>query len=160
MEIIHMQRIGGGITRTLMDGIVQNELFLVLIWGLYRVWAVRFIWSSLHAHESSVIVCLWVAVASVKYLSLWFIFLSCSGHDFLTRFTFAFHFSVSIPPFRHHLSGRAPFQLSPGDILICKGIAESRSSCLVTDSAYCHISSSCSAILDIRVCMDLPQTNV
>ena len=28
MEIIHMQRIGGGITRTLMDGIVQNELFV------------------------------------------------------------------------------------------------------------------------------------
>ena len=27
MEIIHMQRIGGGITRTLMDGIVQNEHF-------------------------------------------------------------------------------------------------------------------------------------
>ena len=26
MEIIHMQRIGGGVTRTLMDGIVQNEL--------------------------------------------------------------------------------------------------------------------------------------
>ena len=36
MEIIHMQRIGGGITRTLMDGIVQNELFvgadLGIIW--------------------------------------------------------------------------------------------------------------------------------
>ena len=26
MEIIHMQGIGGGITGTLMDGIVQNEL--------------------------------------------------------------------------------------------------------------------------------------
>ena len=47
MEIIHMQGIGGGITGTLMDGIVQNELSVVLIWGLYPGLSCPFLmWSS------------------------------------------------------------------------------------------------------------------
>ena len=59
MEIIHVQRIGGGITRTLMDGIVQNKLpvgtDLGIISGLEL--SVPHV-VLLHAHESSVIVCL------------------------------------------------------------------------------------------------------
>ena len=59
MEIIHMQRIGGGITRTLMDGIVQNELFVGADLGIISGFELSVPHMVLfHAHESSVIVCL------------------------------------------------------------------------------------------------------
>ena len=59
MEIIHMQRIGGGITRTLMDDIVQNELFVGADLGIISGFELSVPHVVLlHAHESSVIVCL------------------------------------------------------------------------------------------------------
>ena len=55
MEIIHMQGIGGGITGTLMDGIVQNELSVGTDLGIISGFELsRSSWSS-HAHESSVV---------------------------------------------------------------------------------------------------------
>ena len=54
--------IGGVSTGTLMDGIVQNELSVVLIWVLIRFGCPFLAWSSFM--RGSVIVCLWVAVAS------------------------------------------------------------------------------------------------
>nr|CCG34971.1 transposase IS4 family [uncultured bacterium] len=59
MEIIHMQGIGGGITGTLMDGIVQNELSVGTDLGIISGFELSVPHVVLfHAHESSVIVCL------------------------------------------------------------------------------------------------------
>ena len=59
MEIIHVQRIGGGITGTLMDGIVQNELSVGTDLGIISGFELSVPHVVLfHAHESSVIVCL------------------------------------------------------------------------------------------------------
>ena len=59
MEIIHMQGIGGGITGTLMDGIVQNELSVGTDLGIISRLELSVPHVVLfHAHESSVIVCL------------------------------------------------------------------------------------------------------
>ena len=59
MEIIHMQRIGGGITGTLMDGIVQNELFIGTELGIVSGFELSVLHMVIfHAHESSIIVCL------------------------------------------------------------------------------------------------------
>ena len=47
MEIIHMQGIGGGITGTLMDGIVQNELSVGTDLGIISGLSCPFLmWSS------------------------------------------------------------------------------------------------------------------
>ena len=57
MEIIHMQRIGGGITRTLVDGIVQNELLVGT--DLWVISGFKLPISHVvlfHAHESCVFV--------------------------------------------------------------------------------------------------------
>ncbi|EDL4213582.1 hypothetical protein CSO28_24440 [Salmonella enterica subsp. enterica serovar Infantis] len=59
MEIIHMQRIGGGIACTLMDGIVQDELFIgtyLRIISGFKLSVLHMV--LLHAHESGIIVCL------------------------------------------------------------------------------------------------------
>ena len=59
MEIIHMQGIGGGITGTLMDGIVQNELFIGTELGIVSGFELSVLHMVIfHAHESSIIVCL------------------------------------------------------------------------------------------------------
>ncbi len=59
MEIIHMQRIGGGIAHTLMDGIVQNELFIGTELGIVSGFELSVLHMVIfHAHESSIIVCL------------------------------------------------------------------------------------------------------
>ena len=70
-----MQRIGGGVTRTLMDSIVQNELSIGADLGIISGFELSVPHMVLfHPHESGVIVCLGVVVVSVKYLSLRFIF--------------------------------------------------------------------------------------
>ena len=59
MEIIRMQRICGGVTRTLMEGIVQNELFIGTDLGVissFELYVPHMVF--LHAHESGVMVCL------------------------------------------------------------------------------------------------------
>ena len=54
-----MQGIGGGITGTLMDGIVQNELSVGTDLGIISGFELSVPHVVLfHAHESSVIVCL------------------------------------------------------------------------------------------------------
>ena len=56
MEIIHMQGIGGGITGTLMDGIVQNELFIGTELGIVSGFELSVLHMVIfHAHESSII---------------------------------------------------------------------------------------------------------
>ena len=56
-----------------MDGIVQNELFIGTELGIVSGFELSVLHMVIfHAHESSIIVCLWVAVTSVKYLSVRF----------------------------------------------------------------------------------------
>ena len=59
MEIIHMQGIGGGITGTLMDGIVQNELSVGTDLGIVSGFKLSVLHVVLfHTHESGIIVSL------------------------------------------------------------------------------------------------------
>ena len=57
MKIIHMQRIGGGISRTLMEGIVQNELFVGTDLGIISGFELSIPHMVFfHTHEGGVIV--------------------------------------------------------------------------------------------------------
>jgi len=80
MEVFHVQGIGGGVTGTLVEGIVQDELSvgtdLRVVSGLELPVSHVVL---LHPHERGVGVCLGVAVAPVENLSLGFIFLQLFG---------------------------------------------------------------------------------
>ena len=165
MEIIHVQRISGGITCTLVEGIVQDEQFIDTDLGIVSGFMLSVLHVVLfHTHESGIIVSLWITVTSVKYLSLWFVFPQLFRPSLPYTSYLHFHLLVGI----HSIHAIIylleclldfVFHFLWGDILICdwSGITQFL---LVRDSAQFHISSSYSAILDIRVCMDLPQTKV
>ena len=59
MEIIHVQRISGGITCTLVEGIVQDELFIGTDLGIVSGFKLSVLHVVLfHTHESGIIVSL------------------------------------------------------------------------------------------------------
>ena len=59
MEIIHVQRISGGITCTLVEGIVQDELFIDTDLGIVSGFKLSVLHVVLfHTHESGIIVSL------------------------------------------------------------------------------------------------------
>ena len=123
MEVFHVQGIGGGVTGTLVEGIVQDELSvgtdLRVVSGLeLSVPHVVF----LHPHERGVRVCLGVAVAPVKNLSLGFIFPELFGPCLPHAPDLGLHFPVrirSLQGFMYLL--QRPFHFLGGDILVSDG---------------------------------------
>ena len=101
MELFHVQGVGGGVTGTLMEGIVQDELSvgtdLRVVSGLEL--SVPHV-VLLHPHERGVGVCLGVAVAPVKNLSLGFVSLQLFGPCLLHAPDLGFHFPVRIRSFQ------------------------------------------------------------
>ena len=123
MEVFHVQGIGGGVTGTLVEGIVQDELSvgtdLRVVSGLEL--SVSHV-VLLHPHERGVGVCLGVAVAPVENLSLGFIFLQLFGPCLLHAPNLGLHFPVrirSLQGFMYLL--QRPFHLLGGDVLISDG---------------------------------------
>ena len=75
MEIIHMQGIGGGITGTLMDGIVQNELSVGTDLGIISGFELSVPHVVLfHAHEGRILICLTERITIPQFLQLRFVF--------------------------------------------------------------------------------------
>ena len=123
MEVFHVQGIGGGVTGTLVEGIVQDELSvgtdLRVVSGLELPVSHVVL---LHPHERGVGVCLGVAVAPVENLSLGFIFLQLFGPCLLHAPNLGLHFPVrirSLQGFMYLL--QRPFHLLGGDVLISDG---------------------------------------
>ena len=123
MEVFHVQGIGGGVTGTLVEGIVQDELSvgtdLRVVSGLELPVSHVVL---LHPHERGVGVCLGVAVAPVENLSLGFIFLQLFGPCLLHAPNLGLHFPVrirSLQGFMYLL--QRPFHLLGGDVLVSDG---------------------------------------
>ena len=123
MEVFHVQGIGGSVTGTLIEGIVQDELSvgtdLRVVSGLELPVPHVVL---LHPHERGVGVCLGVAVAPVENLSLGFVFLQLFGPCLPHAPDLSLHFPVRIRSLQSlmYLLQR-PFHLLGGDVLVSDG---------------------------------------
>ena len=123
MEVFHVQGIGGGVTGTLVEGIVQDELSvgtdLRVVSGLEL--SVPHV-VLLHPHERGVGVCLGIAVAPVENLSLGFVSLQLFGPCLPHAPDLGFHFPVRILSLQGFMYlFQSPFHLLGGDVLISDG---------------------------------------